>query len=292
LPSVFQGFIANKALESLTRSVNGDALWTANEESLSVDGPNATAASGTTVRLQKFTELGATVTAGPQFAYQVDPIHSTTGPNRSGLVDLVMLPDDTLLALERSAAATLPAFRGRVYQVDFAGATDTSAAEFNGGLAGKSYTPVGKTQLWSGQAGGMQGANLEGLTLGPPLASGNWLLLGVVDNGGSGATTIVSFELAISGVAAAGDFNRDGNVDQSDYVLWKNTYGSTLALAADGNGNQVVDAADYTVWRNHISASAAGAANDHSTHLMIAPEPTSVVALAIALICLLAWPPN
>ncbi|MGE3239471.1 MAG: NPCBM/NEW2 domain-containing protein [Pirellulales bacterium] len=50
----------------------------------------------------------------------------------------------------------------------------------------------------------------------------------------------------------AGDFDRSGVVNDTDYNLWRNTFGSTKELAADGNGNGTVDAADYTAWRDHL----------------------------------------
>ena len=52
-----------------------------------------------------------------------------------------------------------------------------------------------------------------------------------------------------------GDYNQDGQVDSSDYGLWRTTFGSASDHRADGNGNGVVDAADYTVWRDHLTAS-------------------------------------
>ena len=51
-----------------------------------------------------------------------------------------------------------------------------------------------------------------------------------------------------------GDYDIDGDVDQDDYTVWSNTFGSNLLLAADGNKNGVVDAADYTVWRDALEA--------------------------------------
>jgi hypothetical protein len=235
------------------------------------------------VRIQQFNDDQGTYTVGPQFAYLVDSIHSTSGPDRSGLVDLVMLPDDTLLALERSAAATVPAIRNRIYEVKTTGATDTNTGALATGLAVQTFTPAAKSLLWSGQVVPPLGANMEGLALGPELPSGNWLLIGVVDNGGSGTTTIASFELSLMGPMSAGDFNRDGKVDGSDYVLWKNTYGSTLALAADGNGNQIVGAADYTVWRNNIvtSAESAGGANAYSGNSVPEPAALRMVLFAV-----------
>jgi glucose/arabinose dehydrogenase len=52
----------------------------------------------------------------------------------------------------------------------------------------------------------------------------------------------------------AGDYNIDGVVDQADYAVWKENYGSNLFLAADGNRNGIVDTADYAVWRDNMSA--------------------------------------
>ncbi|MEM7311597.1 MAG: lamin tail domain-containing protein [Planctomycetota bacterium] len=52
-----------------------------------------------------------------------------------------------------------------------------------------------------------------------------------------------------------GDYNRNGAVDRPDFYVWRDNFGSTIALNADGNGNGVVDAADYTVWRdNYLDA--------------------------------------
>lgn len=51
-----------------------------------------------------------------------------------------------------------------------------------------------------------------------------------------------------------GDYDIDGDVDQDDLTVWRNSYGSTLLLAADGNRDGRVDAADYTIWRDAFSA--------------------------------------
>ena len=56
--------------------------------------------------------------------------------------------------------------------------------------------------------------------------------------------------------SVSGDYNRDGNVDNQDYLAWRGTFGQTGAgLATDGNTNSVVDAADYIVWRHSRQAS-------------------------------------
>jgi hypothetical protein len=277
LPDVFENARDNRGLEALTRSVDGGMMWTANEEALTVDGPDSSPTQSNTVRLQQLVDHGTTVALRPQFAYQVDPIHAGSGGgnDRSGLPDLAMLPDDTLIALERSAAAALPPFRSRIYELDFAGATNVAGEEFASGLAGASFVPVAKTLLWSGAVGTLTNGNLEGIGLGPVLDSGNWVLLGVLDNGGSGSNLLVSFELSLNGCSLAGDYNCNGAVDGSDYTLWKNTFGSTTALAADGNGNGTVDAADYTAWRNALGATASGL-------VISVPEPAAMALLLLA----------
>jgi glucose/arabinose dehydrogenase len=58
-----------------------------------------------------------------------------------------------------------------------------------------------------------------------------------------------------------GDYDNDGTVDNDDYLVWRSTFGSSVALAADGNGNGVVDTADYVVWRNIVSAAVASSSS-------------------------------
>jgi hypothetical protein len=55
-----------------------------------------------------------------------------------------------------------------------------------------------------------------------------------------------------------GDYNRDGDVDSQDYLVWRSSFGAVgLNLPADGNNNGVVDTADYVLWRNNQGAASA-----------------------------------
>lgn len=55
--------------------------------------------------------------------------------------------------------------------------------------------------------------------------------------------------------ALAGDYDRNGVVEQHDYLVWRTNYGSSFAPNADGNENGIVDAADFTVWRDNLGSS-------------------------------------
>src|SRR5262249_798209 len=141
-----------------------------------------------------------------QFAYEVSPIHGSSmlGSPQSGLSDLVAMPDGTLLALERSVAVTTPIFLNRIFETNFSGATDVSVGALANGLIGQSFTPVSKTLLWSGPVDGPgnSGMNMEGLTLGPRLADGSWILVGVCDNGdGFTTNTLVAFTATANATA-------------------------------------------------------------------------------------------
>jgi hypothetical protein len=278
LPAVFTNDRGNKSLESLTRNPNGTAMWTANEESLNPDGPSSEGGGATSVRLLKMNVVGDVVSNGPQFAYQVEPIHG--GPTilgaQSGLTDLIAMPDGTLLALERSVAAASPNFLNRVFEIDSISATDVSGLA---GLVGQLYTPVAKQLVWSGAAdGGAVGQNLEGLSLGPRLVSGSWVLIGVVDDGDPFSNnTIVAF--TASAIPSA-DFDDDGDVDGADFLSWQQGVGASIGAThvhgdADRDGD--VDGADLNLWKSGYSATSAGKAASAAI-----PEP-AIAAMILPL---------
>jgi hypothetical protein len=72
-------------------------------------------------------------------------------------------------------------------------------------------------------------------------------------------TTVLqsSFAKAMSLPPTAGDYDRNGRVDASDYALWRNTLNSRTNLGADGNGNGIVDQADLTIWRKNFGRTSA-----------------------------------
>ncbi|MEQ8847037.1 hypothetical protein [Botrimarina sp.] len=65
------------------------------------------------------------------------------------------------------------------------------------------------------------------------------------------ADAIAAFD-AVSG-GLPGDYDRDGDVDRGDYLVWVELFGQAgSGLAADGTGDGLVNAADYTVWRDNL----------------------------------------
>ncbi|QDS97606.1 esterase-like activity of phytase family protein [Adhaeretor mobilis] len=291
-PAVFSTARANRGFESAaTWSVanSGFRLATVNEEALTIDGPTANTSNGTMVRVQTYDLTGnsssaLTATATKQFAYEVDPIHAGTSTNsstRSGLSELVAMPDKTLLALERSAAIALPGFQNRLYEIDSSAATDTNATAFDAGLAGATYTPAAKQSLWTGTIGSGIGQNLEGLTVGPQLDNGNWLLVGVVDDGDQfSSNTIVTFEAA---PIVSADFDDSSKIDGGDFLLWQREAGASQFLSdafdADGNRDGNVDGDDRALWQS-IFGNAAFVSSD------AIPEPSSLCLALLATACL------
>ena len=82
------------------------------------------------------------------------------------------------------------------------------------------------------------------------------------DSGAGGPTAAGSRIFRVRYVnPLAGDFNIDGTVNDADYTVWKNNFGSNLLLSADGNRNGLVDIGDYTIWRDALAVQAGSAAS-------------------------------
>jgi phytase-like protein len=176
----------NRAWESLTLfQTNTSTMLTANEDALTVDGPAANFVSGAMVRIQAASvdASNSTATAIGQFAYPIDAINGDNpfvSGETSGLVDLVTMPDNTVLAMERAVGAT--GYRIRLYQIDGESATDISGLSGLVGLTpGVDYTPLDKTLLWEQTFSALTNSNFEGIALGQYADSGASLVL-VADN--------------------------------------------------------------------------------------------------------------
>ena len=82
----------------------------------------------------------------------------------------------------------------------------------------------------------------------------------------------------------AGDYNDDGTVDAADYIVWRNTTG-TSNLDADGDADGDVDEDDYVVWKSTFGNGSGGGA---AVQELVVPEPISrLIAAAVTLYFLL-----
>lgn len=202
VPAVYNAFRYNRGFEALSIRANELEMWTCNEDALCRsdavkkkgppvdDGPRNSREHGSTVRIQKFVRATAQSDWKPagQWAYRTDPIggRNFAGKARSGVAEVCCLDDGTVLVLEREMSIKdggfipVPSFRCRIYQVDFAGATDVSGIS---SLKGAKYSPVSKTPVFDQNTGF---AMYEGMCLGPLLADGSRSLL-MISDGDAGA---------------------------------------------------------------------------------------------------------
>jgi hypothetical protein len=79
------------------------------------------------------------------------------------------------------------------------------------------------------------------------------------------------------------DLNGDGFVDNLDYAIWIQNFG-TAGPAGDANGDGVVDARDYTIWRDQCCGPFPGAGGGSGGLgggiAGAVPEPASALLLA------------
>lgn len=219
VPAVFDAFRYNRSFEALTLRPDGLEMWACNEEALCRresegrtakkaalvrattpdvdDGPRATRAHGTRVRLQRFTRPApeAAWTAAGQWMYEADSVGGGdfAGKSRCGVSGLLCLGDGTLLVLEREMSIkkgkVLPSFRCRIYAIDFNHADDVADVV---ALKGTARRPVAKRRLFGAHTGL---AMYEGICLGPALADGSRSVLLISDGDDGAANRILAFRL-------------------------------------------------------------------------------------------------
>ncbi|GAA4468186.1 hypothetical protein GCM10023170_081780 [Phytohabitans houttuyneae] len=188
----------NQTFESLTATPDRRTLYAGMEGPLSADGRNAQGRG-----LQRIIEYrswnGTSYTPVSQLAYKTDP--------NLGLVELVALGDDQLLALERGFTAGV-GNTVRVYQVTATGAPDLT------GVA--SLTSLTDTRAWLGKellvdiadcppSGAVAKQpqpnplldNIEAMALGETLPGGRRLLWLLSDDNGSATQTTRVYALSV-----------------------------------------------------------------------------------------------
>ena len=84
-------------------------------------------------------------------------------------------------------------------------------------------------------------------------------------------------------VALVGDYNFNGIVDASDYVVWRKSLGQVgVGLLADGNRNGQIDTGDYSVWRSHVGQIPGSGSGSGINANAAVPEPATLALLILA----------
>ncbi len=174
------GIRHNLAFESLSLSSSGNKLLTVTENALNQDGPSATVATGSASRLLEFDI--ATGASERQFIYITDPVTPPSIPidqfNINGLVDILAVSDTRFIAVERSLSFGT-GFVIKLYLGDTANATDVSGLD---SIEGQAIQEVEKQLLLDLTTLDVLLDNIEGITFGPVLPSGEPTLILVSDN--------------------------------------------------------------------------------------------------------------
>lgn len=79
-------------------------------------------------------------------------------------------------------------------------------------------------------------------------------------------------------VVVEGDYNGDGQVDASDYVMWRHHLGSEVQVEIDGDHSGKVDDGDLSFWRKHYGGNQVGSGLASGSTV---PEPASVALLLV-----------
>jgi len=180
-----RGVRQNLGFESASTPPNGRFFFTGTEAALVQDGPPATLGAGSPARLLRYNLQSGRLDR--QYLYWTDPIAQPPVPPTnfavSGLVELLPLNNEFLLAMERSFSVGVPGTGNtiKLYRVALPGADNVNDAASLAGTVG-SVRPVEKTLLIDLDALGIPLDNVEGMAFGPDLPDGRRSLILVSDN--------------------------------------------------------------------------------------------------------------
>ena len=183
----------NAGFEALTMSPDYERFFTGTELPLAQDGEADAFAPGARSRLLEYAAAGGSYEPRREFVYQIEPLQRPRYEVRfavSGLVELLSLGGDALLALERGFVESVDrkqsVNRIRLFRIDLAGATDVSDRDSLLDVA--DIVPVRKTLVLDVNAvAGLAPPltrldNFEGMTWGPPGPDGARSLILVSDD--------------------------------------------------------------------------------------------------------------
>jgi 3-phytase/alkaline phosphatase D len=199
------GIRNNLAFESLTVTPDKSTLYTATENALFQDGPEATLDSGSASRIVKYDVASGREVA--EYVYVTEPVAAEPVPagsfSTNGLVDLLAMDDDgTLLALERGFSTGVGNTL-KIFEVRTQGATDVRRVRSleteidDGELEVNLDQAVQKELLFDLADLGIPLDNIEGISFGPKLADGRQSIVLVSDNNFAGTQSTQFFAFAI-----------------------------------------------------------------------------------------------
>jgi len=180
-----RGVRQNLGFESAASAPNGRFLFTGTEAALAQDGPPATVGAGSPARILRYNLQRRVLDR--QYVYWTDPIAEPPVPATqfavSGLVELLPLNNQFLLAMERSFSVGAPDTGNtiKLYGVALPGADDVNGFDSLATLLG-GLQPVAKTLLLDLDALGIPLDNVEAMAFGPDLPDGRRSLILVSDN--------------------------------------------------------------------------------------------------------------
>ena len=205
-----RGVRQNLGFESAGMTPDGRFLFTGAEAALVQDGPPATLAGGSPARILRYDFQGGGLVPrrelDRQVVYWTDPIAEPPVPANqfavNGLVELLPLGTESLIAMERSFSVGAPGTGNtiKLYDVSLAGADDVDGFDSLALLLG-SIEPAEKSLLLDLDELGIPLDNLEGMTFGPRLPDGRRSLILVSDNNFSPAA-FTQFLLFAAGPAS------------------------------------------------------------------------------------------
>ncbi len=189
----------NLAFESLVFTPNYEYLVTASENALAQDGPASNVGQGSMSRILLYNFH--TRQPAHEFVYMVGEVPDVPDPvdafRTNGLVELLPIDNSgNFLAMERAFSVGKGNTVG-VYEIGLADATDVSDYDDlydEDTETAVSLTPVSKRLLFDIEDDfGIEPDNLEGMTFGPMLPDGRYLLIIVSDNNFNPANQLTQF---------------------------------------------------------------------------------------------------
>jgi 3-phytase/alkaline phosphatase D len=246
---VIAGIRRNNAFESLTITPDQRTLYTAVENALIQDGPNASLTEISPSRILQYDLTTGEPSA--EYLYLTDAIPVSPIPADgfadNGLVELFAIDNSgTLLALERSFAVGV-GNNLRLYEIDLSAATDISAVDSL--LAADDFNnliPVEKQLLLDFSDLGIGLDNSEAVSFGPTLPDGRQSLIVVSDNNfnaGNQVTQFLAFAVDVETKTTLPNGVASGDTTQNSTVLWTRStvLGEvTFEYSTDANFNTIV----------------------------------------------------